>query len=75
MWVGVAQTAQGSGPLLAVGLLGLLTYLYGESWFVSIGWRIMFGLGVVIAIIGVYIRLRITESPVFARAKSRGKCV
>ncbi len=72
MWVGVAQTAQGSGPLLAVGLLGLLTYLYGEAWFVSIGWRIMFGLGVVIALIGVYIRLRISESPIFAKIKSRG---
>jgi len=72
MWVGVAQTAQGSGPLLAVGLLGLLIYLYGEAWFASIGWRIMFGLGVVIAIIGVYIRLRISESPIFTKIKSRG---
>ncbi|MGC9180816.1 MAG: MFS transporter [Vulcanisaeta sp.] len=72
MWLGVAQTAQGSGPLLAVGLVGLLTLLYGQSWFVNVGWRILFAVGVIIAIIGVYIRLRVSESPIFKFAKSRG---
>ncbi|WP_069807753.1 MFS transporter [Vulcanisaeta thermophila] len=73
MWLGVAQTAQGSGPLLATGLMTLFLLLYGQKWFASIGWRIMFGIGAIIAIIGVYIRLRISESPVFMSARSRGQ--
>lgn len=72
LWLGVAQTAQGSGPMLAVGLVGLLTYLLTQKGFYSIGWRIMFGIGVIIAIIGIYIRLRVSESPIFARFRSSG---
>lgn len=53
-------------------ILGLLTLLYGQGWFINIGWRVLFAIGVIIAIIGVYIRLRISESLVFRFAKSRG---
>ncbi|MFB6469688.1 MAG: MFS transporter [Vulcanisaeta sp. AZ3] len=70
-YVGIAQTAQGLGPLMATGLILLLTYIMSSAEFSSIGWRILFIIGAFIAVIGVIIRLRISESPVFKRIKDK----
>lgn len=72
-FVGVAQTAQAVGPLMATGLIFLFTSIMPETQFASIGWRILFIIGAFIAIIGILIRLKISESPVFKRIKSEGQ--
>ena len=43
--------------------------------FLTWGWRIPFLLSAVMVVIGLYVRLRLTETPVFARAVERGERV
>lgn len=71
-YVGIAQMAQGIGPLMATGLIFIFSSLMLPQMFSSIGWRILFIIGAFIAVIGVIIRLRISESPVFKKVKQEG---
>jgi metabolite-proton symporter len=43
--------------------------------FLTWGWRIPFLLSAVMVVIGLYVRLKLTETPVFARAVERGERV
>jgi metabolite-proton symporter len=71
------------GFLLANGLfLILISWLVHsntkpdlEGPFLTWGWRIPFLLSAVMVAIGLYVRLRLTETPVFARAVRRGERV
>ena len=71
------------GFLLANGLfLILISWLgYGtaspnlEGPFLTWGWRVPFLSSAVMVAIGLYVRLRLTETPVFARALERGERV
>lgn len=55
------------GLLLANGAVRLFEHLTGDAW-LDWGWRIPFLLSLVLVAIGLYVRLRILETPVFARA-------
>src|SRR5215217_74388 len=71
------------GFLLANGLFVLLLMWLGHSnvkpdldgAFLTWGWRIPFLLSAVMVAIGLYVRLRIVETPVFTRAVARGEKV
>jgi metabolite-proton symporter len=71
------------GFLLANGLFLILISWLGhgttspnlEGPFLTWGWRIPFLLSAVMVAIGLYVRLRLTETPVFARALERGERV
>ena len=71
------------GFLLANGLFLILIGWLGHSTdgadtsgpFLTWGWRIPFLLSAVMVAIGLYVRLRLTETPVFARALERGERV
>jgi metabolite-proton symporter len=71
------------GFLLANGLFLILISWLGHSNveadlggpFLTWGWRIPFLLSAVMVAIGLYVRLRLTETPVFARALERGERV
>ncbi|OBA84323.1 MFS transporter [Mycobacterium sp. 1164966.3] len=71
------------GFLLANGLFLVLISWLGHSNlepdaagpFLTWGWRIPFLLSVVLVAVGLYVRLRLTETPVFARALARGERV
>lgn len=54
------------GLILGTGLITLINNIAGDS-FTSWGWRIPFLFSLVLVAIGLYIRLRITETPMFAR--------
>ncbi|MCB1229469.1 MAG: MHS family MFS transporter [Verrucomicrobiae bacterium] len=56
------------GLLLSVGVYALVSRM-PESTFLAWGWRVPFLLGGVLLAIGMFIRLRILESPVFAAAQ------
>lgn len=56
------------GSLVAMLVRAPLTEAQYESW----GWRIPFLLGVIIGLVGLYIREHCEESPVYARAKQEG---
>ncbi|WP_199254192.1 MFS transporter [Mycolicibacterium mengxianglii] len=71
------------GFLLANGLFLILIITLGHSntkpdldgAFLTWGWRVPFLLSSIMVAIGLYVRLRLTETPVFARAVERGERV
>jgi metabolite-proton symporter len=56
------------GLLLATGVFSIFSSMPEED-FLSWGWRVPFLLGIVLLAVGMFIRLRIVESPLFAKAK------
>ncbi|MFI6296160.1 MFS transporter [Nonomuraea sp. NPDC050790] len=67
-WASWPQAGAPGGNLLATGVLALLAAVQSEADFLSWGWRVPFLLSGVLVLIGLWIRLSITESPVFERA-------
>jgi metabolite-proton symporter len=69
------------GFVLANGFFLLLTILFNynsaqaqlQSDFLVWGWRIPFLASLVMVFVGLYVRLRLHETPVFARAVARGE--
>ena len=59
------------GLLLATGAFSICTLMPEES-FMAWGWRIPFLLGIVLLAVGMFIRLQITESPLFAKMSEKG---
>jgi metabolite-proton symporter len=55
------------GLILSTGLMTLFNTIAGKDGFLSWGWRVPFLLSLVLVVIGLYIRLRILETPMFAR--------
>ena len=66
LWASFPQAGVPIGLLLSAGLFALFAGVAG-SGFTSWGWRIPFFLSSVLIIIGLYIRLRIFETPLFAK--------
>jgi metabolite-proton symporter len=58
------------GLLMATAVFAIFSSL-PEEQFVAWGWRVPFLLGIVLLGVGMFIRLRIMESPVFANAKAK----
>ncbi|WP_051343495.1 MFS transporter [Pseudonocardia spinosispora] len=57
------------GLLLSTGIVGLMSAWTGPDFLIW-GWRVPFLLSVVLIGIGLYVRLRVLESPEFERAKA-----
>ncbi|MFE1591410.1 MFS transporter [Nocardia sp. NPDC058705] len=57
------------GNLMAAGVLALLGAVLSEDAFLSWGWRIAFGLSALLVVIGLVLRLYVTETPLFEQAK------
>ena len=55
-----------AGLLLSAGMVYLLSYL-SEAAFLAWGWRIAFLVSGVLVVVGLYIRLKILETPAFTR--------
>ena len=67
------QTTATVGLMLALMvILGTRTYT-GEKDFADWGWRIPYAFSGLLLAVSVWIRLRLSESPAFARMKSEGK--
>lgn len=60
------QTGVAIGIILSTGLMALFNSIWGIAAFIAWGWRIPFLLSLVLVGIGLYIRLKIAESPMFA---------
>ncbi|WP_395311497.1 MFS transporter [Mycobacterium sp. AMU20-3851] len=71
-WNGLMQMGSPIGSLLSVAVVTLVTLLPDES-LLSWGWRIPFLISLVLLGIGIYVRLSITESPVFEAAARRAE--
>ncbi|MEH0110248.1 MFS transporter [Tersicoccus sp. MR15.9] len=71
------------GFFVANGLFLVLTVVFGhdstkplfDGPFLTWGWRLPFLISIIIVAIGLYVRIRLEETPVFARAVARGEKV
>jgi metabolite-proton symporter len=68
-WAPIGVTA---GLLLATGVFAIFSALPHDE-FLSWGWRIPFLLSIVLIAVGLYIRARVTETPVFQDALAKRK--
>jgi SHS family lactate transporter-like MFS transporter len=67
---GLLQEGYVVGSFLAAALYGLLfPHLHGTGMFV--GWRVMFMIGALPALLAFYLRFKVAESPVWLAAKQR----
>lgn len=67
-----AQFGAPAGLVLANGALALMSAGMSEASFLAWGWRVPFLASVVLVFVGLYIRLGVLETPVFADLKARG---
>ncbi|NER61780.1 MHS family MFS transporter [Pseudomonas sp. MAFF212428] len=71
-WFGMfPQLGPSIGFLAANGLFLTLAMTLSDEQFRSWGWRIPFLLSAALVIVGLYVRLKLEESPVFAKAVAR----
>jgi len=68
-----AQFGAPAGMVLANGALALMTVLVDDKTFLSWGWRVPFLGSAVLILVGLWIRIGVLESPVFAKLKQQGK--
>jgi MFS family permease len=68
-----AQFGAPAGLMLANAIFALVTVTTDDARFLSWGWRIPFLISFVLVFVGLYIRVGIFETPVFARLKAQGK--
>lgn len=62
-----AQFGVPVGLVLSVGALNFFNAIAGTQGFLNWGWRVPFLLSIVLFAVGLYIRLGILETPIFAR--------
>jgi MFS family permease len=67
------QTTATLGLFLALGVIVLVRKQMGVAAFAEWGWRIPFLISAVLVAVSIYIRLKMNESPAFAKLKSEGK--
>ena len=65
------MAASPAGAMLATGAFALVSGLPDEQ-FLAWGWRVPFLLSIILVGVGLFIRLRILESPAFERIKETG---
>jgi len=73
LWGSFVQSTVGIGLILGALAFLILTTILPSSAMYSYGWRIPYLLAFVVLIVGVFIRLRIPETPIFAAAQRENK--
>ncbi|MER5519729.1 MFS transporter [Streptomyces sp. NPDC002763] len=66
-----ANAGAPAGMALSTVVLSATSGAVGEQAFLDWGWRIPFLLSVVLLAVGLFVRLRVTETPVFAEAEEK----
>jgi MFS family permease len=67
------QTTATIGFFLSMLVVGTTRSYLGEAEFADYGWRIPFLLSFILLAVSLYIRVKMSESPLFARLKREGK--
>lgn len=67
------QTTATLGLFVSLGVILATRLGLGDEAFSAWGWRIPFLLSIVLVVFSYYVRVRLQESPVFARMKAEGK--
>jgi MHS family shikimate/dehydroshikimate transporter-like MFS transporter len=71
LYASLPQIGLSIGLCLASGVVALFSYILDDAQFLAWGWRVAFVLSVILVAIGIYIRLRIFETPEFAALKEK----
>ena len=72
-WYGMfPQLGAPLGFFFSGGVFLVLSQALTDEQFFTYGWRIPFVASAVLVLVGLYVRLTITETPVFEQARSRG---
>lgn len=69
----LVQVASPIGVLLANGVLVSVAWIVSEEAFLSWGWRIPFLLSAILVIVGLWIRLKVEDSPVYREMSERNE--
>ncbi|MEV5560234.1 MFS transporter [Nonomuraea wenchangensis] len=72
LWASFTNAGAPFGMVLSTAALGGTAAVLGEQEFLSWGWRVPFLISVVLLAIGLFVRLRVEETPVFKAAADRG---
>lgn len=74
-WTSWIQTTATLGLFLALGVIILIRQAQGVDQFSSEwgGWRYPFWISLALVIVSIFIRMRMSESPLFAKLKHEGK--
>lgn len=72
-WASAAQVGPPAGNLLANGALAVLTLALTEEQFISFGWRIAFLVSALLVGFGLWIRLKLEETPIFKAIEAHGE--
>jgi MFS family permease len=67
------QTTATLGLFVSIGVILAVRYWVGVEAFSEWGWRIPFLLSALLVGVSIYIRLKMAESPLFAKIKAEGK--
>lgn len=63
------------GFILSAGLFLILRESMSDADFLNYGWRVPFVLSLILVVVGLYVRLKITETPEFRRAIEKAERV
>ena len=72
LWSSAAQIGPPLGNLMANGSLALLTATMSEQAFLEWGWRVAFLISAVLVAFGLWVRLKLEDTPVFQALAERG---
>jgi MFS family permease len=72
-WSSAAQIGPPAGNLLSNGVLALLTVSLTNDQFLSWGWRVAFLLSALLVGFGLWIRLKLEDTPVFKAIQESGE--
>lgn len=67
------QTAATIGFFISLAVIGATRIYYGPDDFKAFGWRVPFILSFILLGVSLYMRLKMNESPIFAKLKTEGK--
>jgi MFS family permease len=68
LWASFTNAGAPSGMVLSTLVLALAAAVTGEEQFLTWGWRIPFLLSAVLLLVGLFVRMKVDETPVFAAA-------
>ncbi|ALC04530.1 sugar (and other) transporter family protein [Corynebacterium deserti GIMN1.010] len=71
-WASAAQVGPPLGNLMANGMLALLTVTLTSEQFLSWGWRVAFLVSLLLVAFGLWIRLKLEDTPVFQALQESG---
>ncbi|MEU8205693.1 MFS transporter [Streptosporangium sp. NPDC049046] len=73
LWASFTNAGAPFGMVLSTGVLSGTAAVVGEQAFLSWGWRVPFLLSILLLGVGLFVRLRVEETPVFEAAGAGGR--